>query len=69
MYLKVKRAVNLQCGRKVQVGPAVLGSRGPPKKVTDWPLVISRVAPIMIQFCFFGLVYTDYGFSFESLYK
>lgn len=39
----VKRAVNLQGGRGVQVVPELPGCRDHPGKVTDWPLEISRV--------------------------
>ncbi len=58
---KVKWAVNLQCGRGVQVVPEVLGHRDHPGKVTDWPLEIFRVTLTMIYIhsCF-GFVCTDY---------
>lgn len=48
MY-ELKRAVNLQCGRRVQVVPEVLGHRDHPGKVTDWHLELSRATLNMIH--------------------
>lgn len=49
-------AVNLQHGQQVQVFPELLGYQDHPGKVTNYTILISRLAETVIS----GLMYMDY---------